>query len=931
MAFDLYNVRAVLQGSVTGTEQFDRFGNKLNSVGKTADSVNKQMAGLQRTIQGLAGAFGGVQLAGMAAEFARVTIQIDAFQKQLSIGFGDFNQMQLDRLRDTMRGLGIAQDEALGSAVRFTSALKLSGQNMIEANKNFEAASKLITANKLSADGANRVYYAMAQIASKGKLMSEELSGQLAENLAGIREQVAQALGMSSAALLDQMQKGKVSADQFFEALQKIGEGIDPTKLDSAAMSLGKLKNAWFDFKTSVIDVKVIKAALDATTSALIFLKDNADLLVSAAKAAAIAFGSFAVARFLTPIIQGVATAMWALSFSLRTYGLATTIAVNGTLAMKAASGGLLAAINPLTLALMAVAAAGFSIYSGIQQASSALKDSQERARNLGIDLTKLSGAARTAGEENRGVGAAANSASPLIANYKTNVDNLTDSLWEQAKAARAARVEMLQKQISDSEKKQSEALARTRIGRKETLEKAGQALSQRDLITFNKEMFGLIGSTYQSIFSGGRSEREGVQTVMTEAAITAKLQADLRRALKDDVGQKDLGGGRAPSQPTETGGGGKKASGPSAVTMAKTYANLYDELKQAELKAQRDLTNTIEDRYKNQLEALASDLEAKSKDIAAAKVKDKNERDALMTQLAGYAIAKKQLIDAQKADEQLRQKNAIAEISAQGELEILQIQEGMAVTAKDRIALQKRILDAETKIAIAKEQEVIDSNASFEAKEIARANIAKITRVSGARGQQIDASNKGPLESYIDSLKDNATAFENVWVKAIKGTEDALVNFVMTGKLSFRDLANSIIADIARIMIQKTIMKAITGIIPGFAKGAAFEGGVMKFADGGVVTKPTMFPMAKGMGLMGEAGPEAIMPLRRLGNGRLGVEAVGGGTSTSNVTVNVNVESGNADTQADGTQAAQLGKVIAGVVQQELIKQKRPGGLLAA
>lgn len=64
-------------------------------------------------------------------------------------------------------------------------------------------------------------------------------------------------------------------------------------------------------------------------------------------------------------------------------------------------------------------------------------------------------------------------------------------------------------------------------------------------------------------------------------------------------------------------------------------------------------------------------------------------------------------------------------------------------------------------------------------------------------------------------------------------------------------------------------------GSLFGFANGGVFSGGhVQPFANGGIVSSPTLFPMANGAGLMGEAGPEAIMPLRRGPDGRLGVSA---------------------------------------------------------
>ncbi len=82
--------------------------------------------------------------------------------------------------------------------------------------------------------------------------------------------------------------------------------------------------------------------------------------------------------------------------------------------------------------------------------------------------------------------------------------------------------------------------------------------------------------------------------------------------------------------------------------------------------------------------------------------------------------------------------------------------------------------------------------------------------------------------------------------------------------------------------------LNGLLGNIMPFEKGGAFsQGRVMPFAKGGVVAQATSFPMRGGSGLMGEAGPEAIMPLARGADGRLGVQA--GGTARP-VTVVMNI-----------------------------------------
>ena len=87
--------------------------------------------------------------------------------------------------------------------------------------------------------------------------------------------------------------------------------------------------------------------------------------------------------------------------------------------------------------------------------------------------------------------------------------------------------------------------------------------------------------------------------------------------------------------------------------------------------------------------------------------------------------------------------------------------------------------------------------------------------------------------------------------------------------------------------LFSNSVNSLLSNAMP-FAKGGAFsQGQVMPFAKGGIVTQPTNFGMRNGTGLMGEAGPEAIMPLTRGADGRLGVQAAGGGRP---VTVVMNI-----------------------------------------
>ncbi len=199
----------------------------------------------------------------------------------------------------------------------------------------------------------------------------------------------------------------------------------------------------------------------------------------------------------------------------------------------------------------------------------------------------------------------------------------------------------------------------------------------------------------------------------------------------------------------------------------------------------------------------------------------------------------------------------------------------------------------------------------------------------------------KEELKKVAESAMDLKSQIGELAVNAVNRLADGFVELAMTGKASFGELARSILADLQRMILKALFFKALFAIAPGLqsflgfekggvvqksAKGNVFaENKIVPYASGGVIDKPVIFPMAKGMGLAGESGPEAILPLKRGKGGRLGVESSGG---VGNVVVNVDASGSNVE--GDDAQASELGKMLGAAIQAELVKQKRPGGLLA-
>lgn len=242
--------------------------------------------------------------------------------------------------------------------------------------------------------------------------------------------------------------------------------------------------------------------------------------------------------------------------------------------------------------------------------------------------------------------------------------------------------------------------------------------------------------------------------------------------------------------------------------------------------------------------------------------------------------------------------------------------------------------------------------------------------------GNMWDDSVKGWNEAFKQFETNSMDIYKNVQslgTEAIGGLSNSIANFVTTGKAGFNDWKISILKAISQVITQMLVVKAIqTGLnfLGGLAGGAAAgtaagaasgvtaasvgsfsaasagsigaaSSGVWSgafpttaFAKGGaftngVVDSSTIVPMAE----MGEAGPEAVMPLTRDSTGRLAVTSVGKGDSSqiqNNISITINSD-GSSETSSDtsGQDSRKMAEALANRVRQIIVEEQRPGGSL--
>ena len=272
----------------------------------------------------------------------------------------------------------------------------------------------------------------------------------------------------------------------------------------------------------------------------------------------------------------------------------------------------------------------------------------------------------------------------------------------------------------------------------------------------------------------------------------------------------------------------------------------------------------------------------------------------------------------------------------------------------KDKAATLAEIQNRLDKVAAAGK----DTSEIEKEKTAALANFA-------SQKSALDITNQGRRTALdlTQSFTDRQLAYADVFKQSFDQMGNALLDFTKTGKLNFKGLVDSMIEGLIRYELQqqslamyaaaRPALMNLIGSVFGFgvgpitanafraqdlaggsvigasvAKGGVYDAGLQKFGKGGmftnsIVASPTMFKFAKGTGLMGEAGPEAIMPLKRDGQGNLGVRAGGGGGSVDVVVNNYGNQQATTKETTDSRGNRKIEVIIGDMVASEVA---RPG-----
>lgn len=780
-----------LSQAMLRTAQQNQLAKAYADIQKQTGYGNLQMAKFKASIGDVSGAmksmgaaFGAAKLAIGGAAAGLLTFQKAAIESQMELEklqtsyqtiFGEGGGAQLDFVKNELNSVG-QQFRSGAEAAKTFFAAGMNSSLAPQVNDIFRAFTDAGAAMQLSGDEMSRVFLALGQMMSKGKVQAEELRGQLGEALPGAFQLAADAMGMTTAQLDKFMADGNLTAE---DLLPKLAAALEEKYSESAKRAadttqgkLNQMLNAWEEYKARLAASGPARHVIQFITEYLTARNDEA---AAAEKESS----------------------------------------QNARLASQGAKKHPILDEN------------GVLVGYGYTQQQRAGLDQQDAAAKAKKDAE--------AAEKRR---------------KKQEADKRSEELANIRKASQ-------------------DVFAGTDAGRRAKLRGQIDALRRSDALLSTAVKNGELTQADADAYRKSAHIGESVAALQSQFA---KIGAS---------------GGK--------GGGHKKSS-------AETFAE----------NSQRYSVNL--EKMRNEVEALrqASDLTLTTYDRMAAKINAEKEAAIKNADVKAQETIRRKEATAAQAEEMASLEKEQATLKAQSDLDQLNNQH-----LKERADWYREYAEesGDYAMSLQLQNELIDK----QAREWASLGIPmqdvqnRVALLKAQLDQSPRMALAQALRQYGEEAKDWTKSMSDAVTQVFGGMEDALANFVTTGKLSFTDFANSVIADLARIAIRASITGPLSSMLGGFfgaptaasANGNVFTG--ISDYSGQIVTRPTLFTysshlraFAKG-GVMGEAGPEAVMPLRRMSNGRLGVESSGSG-----VNVPINIEVVNESGQSTKAEARQ-------------------------
>lgn len=963
------NLSSTLKVSINGSGAKSGAAQVQQAVSNMTNSINRNIGQSSKSLYNFQNALIKVQkssfgffkslinsaaLAGFVHQMIKANKEFSAFIAISKVSRGSLQGAyeSFENIKKISNTLGTSLEANLKSFGKFEAAMRPIDKSGALTQHIFEAMSIAASGLHLNSLQLELAFKAIEQAASKNKPSLEEFQRQLAEHIPGAMAYLAEGVGLRMDQIHDAISDGTVSIKDLLTGFsnvlkQRFGEAAQYAS-EQLPAAINRLKNAYFEFLVGIsrsgaaegIQI-VVKALEDLIRNSEVIPamgamfkdlgvsvaqlirsidKSTIDSFVSALKTMidVLIFGISNLKIILTIIIGG-----GFLGYIVKVVAALKTIAptaVSGAGALKLLNGamlllrstlmgplGLIALVGSLLYALSKLDGQEKTVTIKMRDTNGRVLDSRSVLGNNNFvnkpkEIINSSGSFSSKGPVKFGkvnpteLGniVQRSTIDQLLSTQELPGDTPVNNPKDKSSNSRSDPLDNI---INDTSIKRLQEYY-TLLGRINKLLANSKTKADKDL--YNQALESLKRSKLQDITGEGN-----LFTVDDSVSDALKSQADSIKELEEDLA----------------------SASKESIEFVNAQNSVYHSLKNTSAgdtytSAMNDITEdtkkAVEELYKFQ-GVMSSD----AFDFQLQVIVDieKFKRDLATVESISEAMSQSQSIisSAEQSTQSRVISGLMSETAARMQLR--------AVIGEQGIALQRDLLPKIEAVMAATTDPVRFAQM--------KAMVDKINEMVAVGNQNIAyAGFIAGLEEYRDVTVDVFTEVKDVTIRAFNGMEDALVDFIMTGKVGFGDMVKSMIADMVRLQVRATMNSAMN-LFGSFNFGSILGS---LFANGGIMTSAGSVPLktystggianSPQMAIYGEGRtPEAYVPLPDGRSIPVTMKGSSGGDVNTSITVNVS-SNGQVSTSRDN--ASMLGKQIESAVMSVIVREKRPGGMLS-